>query len=133
MKVYCDANIFIDYLDERTDKIRPLKDLAFEFFSRGWNCNFELIISDWLLTELRNHLEEENIQEILNRFRKKNKIIEINEEPEDKKEAYMHKHPDDARHAILARKAKADFLATRNIKDYEGCEGYVDIVLPEFI
>ena len=133
MKVYCDTNIFIDYFDERENYIRPLKDFAFEFFSRGWNCSFELVISDWLIKELRNHLKEEQIQEIFNRFKTKNKLIEINEEPEDRIKSKEFKNPDDALHAILAKKSKANFLATRNIKDYEGCEGFMDIVLPEFI
>ena len=61
MKVYCDTCIFKDYFDEREDNIRPLKDFAIEFFSRGWNGGFKLIISDWLLNELRRHLEEKQI------------------------------------------------------------------------
>ncbi len=135
LKVYCDTNIFIDYFDERTDRLRPLKDFAFEFFSNGWNCKFNLIISDWLLKELRNNLKEEQIQEILDRFRKKDKLIFIKEEKGDREKArnISKENWDDALHAILANKAEVDYLATRNIKHYVGCEELVKIVLPEFI
>ena len=135
LKVYCDTNIFIDYFDERTDRLRPLKDFAFEFFSKGWNCEFNLIISDWLLKELRNNLKEEQIQEILDRFRKKDKLIFIKEEKGDREKArkISKENWDDALHAILVNKAGADYLATRNIKHYAGCEELVNVVLPEFI
>ena len=135
IKVYCDTNIFIDYLDERTDRLRPLKDFAFEFFSKGWNCAFKLIISDWLLKELRRNLKEEQIEEILDRFKEKDKLIEIKEEKGDREKArkISTENWDDALHAILANKAGADYLATRNIKDFIGCEKLVEVVLPEFI
>lgn len=134
LKVYCDTNIFIDYFDERSDRLRPLKDFAFEFFSRGWNCSFELIVSDWLLTELKQNLEEKQINEIFNRFKEKNKLILIKEEKGDRDKARkISEHWQDPLHAILANKSQADYLATRNIKDFSDCEKLVKIVFPEFI
>lgn len=134
LKIYCDTNIFMDYADERVDRLRPLKDFAFEFFSKGWKCAYKLIISDWLLIELRKHLKEEQIQEILKEFKEKDKLIFVKEEGGDREKAKrISKHPDDALHAILANRACADYLTTRNIRDYAGCENLVKIVLPEFI
>ena len=134
VKVYCDANIFIDYFDDRSDTLRPLKDFAFEFFSRGWNCNFSLVISDWLETELLRHLKKEQINQIFNNFKEKDKLIMVKEERGDREKAKkISSHWQDPLHAILAKKAGADFLATRNIKDFSGCEDLVEIVLPEFI
>jgi|SRR3989344_1626216 len=134
MKVYCDTCIFKDYFDEREDNIRPLKDFAIEFFSRGWNGGFKLIISDWLLNELRRHLEEKQINEILDKFKEKNKLIFIKEEKGDREKAKkISSHWQDPLHAILANKSGADYLATRDIKGYMGCEKLVEIVFPEFI
>ncbi len=134
IKVYCDSNIFIDYFDERQDKIRPLKDFAFEFFSRGWNCEFKLVISDWLIEELERHLEKNQMDEIFNAFKNKEKLIFVKEEKQDKENAKkISKHWDDALHAILANRAKADYLATRNIRHYEGCDKLVNVQLPETI
>ena len=111
-KVYCDTNIFIDFFDKRTDRLRPLNQFAFQFFSKGWNCAFSLVVSDWLLEELRRHLKEEQIQEIFEMFKSKNKLIFIKEEQGDRIKAYeLSNHWDDALHAVLARKAGADFLS----------------------
>ena len=134
LKVYCDANIFIDYFDERSDKLRPLKDFAFEFFSKGWNCSFNLIVSDWLLSELKRYLEDKQIDEVLDKFKRNNKLIFVKEEAGYRDEARkISEHWQDSLHAILASKAQADYLATRNIKDFSGCEELVKVVFPEFI
>lgn len=135
LKVYCNTNIFKDYADERVDRLRPLKDFAYEFFRKGWDCKYKLIISDWLLTELKKHLKEEQIQEILKPFKEKGKLIFVKEKEGDREKAksISKKHPDDALHAILENRAEADYLTTRNIPDYAGCEHLVEIVFPEFI
>ena len=134
IKVYCDANIFMDYFNEREDYLRPLSNFAFEFFSKGWKCAFKLVVSDWLLFELRKYLKEEQIEEIFGEYRRKDKLIIVKEDSLDRQNAKnISEHWQDALHAILAKKANADFLATRNIKDFDGCENLVKIVLPEMI
>lgn len=134
LKVYCDSCIFKDYFDDREDNLRPLKDFAIEFFSKGWKCGFHLIISDWLLEELRIHLKEEQINDILNQFKEKNKLIFVRGEKGDREKARkISGHWQDPLHALLAKKAGADHLATRNIKDFAGCEKLIEIVFPESI
>ncbi|MCK4589525.1 MAG: PIN domain-containing protein [Nanoarchaeota archaeon] len=133
LKVYVDANIFIDYLRQRTDGLRPLGEFAFQFFSDGWNCKFKLIISDWLLTELEKHLSKDEIEFVLKDFKDKEKIILVKSTREDKTKSKNYAHPEDALHAILANKAGANYLVTRNQKDYVGCENLVKIVFPEYI
>ena len=132
MKIYCDANIFIDYFDEREDNIRPLKDFAFLFFQKGIGCRFDIVVSDWLLHELKKHLKESQINDIFNRFKEKGKLFFVEQKKEDWESAKKHSHPDDYLHAILAKRANADYLTTRNIRDYEDCD-LLTIVLPEFI
>ena len=134
IKVYCDANIFIDYFRDRSDGIRPLKDFAFNFFSKGWNCGFGLVVSDWLLTELRSHLTEVEIEDILSVYRDKKKLITVNEQEGDRMRARkISSHWQDPLHAILAKRAGADFLVTRNIRDYGECGHLVKVMLPESI
>jgi len=134
MKVYCDTNVFINYFG-KNHNTKLQKDLAYEFFSRGWNCHFELIISDWLLKELRNHLDEKEIQEILEEYRSKNKLYEVHVKKGDWDKAHeISNHPDDALHAILANRADANYLTTQNIKHFnEKCNDLVEVCLPEFI
>src|SRR3989338_10680059 len=87
LKVYCDANIFIDYFGKRTDGLRPLDEFAWAFFSKGWNCAFHLIVSDWLITELRKHLREEKINEVIAIYKNKGKLIFVKEGPGDREKA----------------------------------------------
>lgn len=135
MKIYCDTNVYMDYFEDRKDRLRPLAYFAFEFFSRGWNCRFNLIISDHLLNELNRNLRPDQISEIIDEFKKKDKLIHIEMTGEDKEEArkISKENYADALHAVLAKKASADYLTTRNIKDYAGCENLVEIALPELI
>ena len=134
LKIYCDANIFMDYYLSREDPLRPLGLFAFNFFSKGWNCAFHLVISDWLLFELRKHLEESKIQEILQMFEAKNKLHVVNMTKEDRESAKnMSNHWHDALHVILANKSQAYCLVTRNLKDFENFENIIAIRLPEFI
>lgn len=134
LKVYCNANIFKDYADERIDRLRPLKDFAYEFFRKGWDGKYMLIISDWLISELENHMKKEKIEEILEPFKKNNTLIVVNEEKGEKEKAKsISQHWQDALHAIIAHRAGADYLVTRNIDHYAGCEHLVRIVFPEFI
>ena len=47
MKVYVDPCVYIDLF-----KGGFKSALAFDFFSKGWNCAFELVVSDWVRSEL---------------------------------------------------------------------------------
>ena len=134
LKIYCDTNIFLDYLEQRSDNIRPLYEFAYLFFSKGWNCHFNIVVSDWLMEELKRHQTDEKIEEVLGEFKKKNKVIFVKREKSDMDKARsMGDNWDDALHAVLAKKADADFLVTRNLRHYVGCETLVRVVLPEFI
>ncbi len=134
LKVYCDVNILMDYNHSRKDKYRPLGDFAYDLFNRGWNCHFELVVSDWLFQELEKHISKEKIQGVLDNFKEKDKLIYVKSSPSDRSKAKeLSEHWQDALHAILAQKAGCDHLVTRNIKDFEGCEDLVDITFPESV
>ena len=133
MKIYCDTNIFLDFFEQRSDKLRPLGAFAFDCFSNGWNCRFNLVISDWVTEEFDKHSKKE-INDILEQFRKKEKLIFVNYDENDKKRAKsLSKNWQDALHAIIAGKEKCDFLVTRNIKDFSEFQHIVDITLPESV
>ena len=135
MKIYCDTNIYMDFFEGRSDYLRPLDEFAFQIFKRVENGEFTLIISDHLLYELRNHIEEKKITELLQPLNQKGRIIKIFKTREDilKAKEISKENWKDALHAILANKAKAVYLLTRNIQDYVGCEHLVEIKFPENI
>ncbi len=135
LKVYCDTNIYLDYLLGRKDHIRPLDEFAYKIFRRVEQGAFLLIISDHLLHELEKHLEERTIQNFLDSFYEKQSIIDITKTTEDIKQAKQLSETNwkDMLHAILANKAHADYLVTRNIKDFAGSEHLIQTVFPEQI
>jgi predicted nucleic acid-binding protein len=134
MKVYFDTNVFIEYFGKDSKNFNEnWKFYAFENFSAGWNCAFKLIISDWLLKELNNHLTNDEIETILGEFRKRDKLIQITAEKKDYEKSKTYGQWRDALHAILANKAGADSLVTINIKDFYDCQDLVEILLPNLL
>ena len=132
-RIYCDTNIFLDYFFSRQDRFRDLGDFAYKIFRRTLDCEFEIIISDWLLYELNLYIKENDLREFLEDFKNKNKIIKVYKNIDDIKNAKrMSKHFQDELHKILARKARAKYLITRNIKDYTITDE-LEIKLPENI
>lgn len=133
MKLYLDTNIFLDYLLGRKDKFRDLSLIAFEFFRRIIKEEHEIIISDLLIKELEFNIDQNKINNILTWLSKENKIIKIRTEKEDRTQANIitkkyKLHYSDCLHSTLAKKAKADYIITRNIKDFPDL---VKTILPE--
>ena len=48
MKVYVDTCVYVELFTGNGKAA-----LAFDFFAKGWNCAFELVISDWVRSELK--------------------------------------------------------------------------------
>lgn len=134
-KIYCDTNVYIDFFQGRKDYLRDLGEFAHQLFRRIENGEFTLIISDHLLYELRHHIEDKKITELLSPLVKNGKVIKVFKTNEDitKAKVISKENWKDALHAILANKAKAVYLITRNIQDYSGCQHLVEIKFPENI
>ena len=133
VRIYCDANLFLDHFGSRKDRIRDLGEFAFRIFRRTLDCEFELIISDWLLYELKNYVPPEKLKEFLDEFKQKNKLIKVYKTDEDiKKAKEVSNHFQDILHQLLAKKAGAKYLLTRNVQDYIVMDS-LEIKFPENI
>ena len=141
LKLYLDTNIYIDYFDGRVDNLRPLGKFAFNLLKRTLECEFQIIISSLVLDELTYNTYKENMLSLIKDLKEKDlkekdklMIIEVNEE--DVKNTIKIKRErktthNDTLHAVLANRIKADFLVTRNLKDFEELQDLVKVVLPE--
>jgi len=131
MRVYVDTNVFIDYFAKRKDRFRDLGLMAYEFFRRMIKEENKIIFSDLLLKEVEFGAKEEEIESIIIWIG--DNIIRVKTTSEDKllaeKMSKKLRLPySDCLHSVLARKVNADYLITRNVKDFPDL---VPVVLPE--
>ncbi len=116
--IYIDANVYMDYLLNRKDRLRPLGDFAFELLRKAVQCQYNILISDVVLDELKNNIPKETILPLLDMINKKLVFIEKEKLDEIKAEEISSENFWDALHYILAKKGGAEILVTRNIKHF---------------
>ena len=127
--LYIDTNVWISLFKEEKDYLRPISDFSFELFRRALNCEFDIVISTWLLKELVLTRYSKDSDRVIQEFRSKHKVVFLQTSKEDYALAKKEKHWQDRLHEILAQKGNADFLVTRNLKDFKG--DLVQTKLPE--
>jgi hypothetical protein len=69
MLMYLDTNIYLDYWESRRDSLRPLGEFAFSIIRRAVECEFEILISNLFLHELKERIKEEEIGEVLRQLK----------------------------------------------------------------
>ncbi|MHC1598250.1 MAG: hypothetical protein ACXQT0_01510 [Candidatus Methanofastidiosia archaeon] len=88
-------------------------------FLNGINCHYSFLVSDWLLTQLKEFENTAIYQSLFEDMKKGNKIIFVTATKKIKQRAnnFPTEH-EDAVHALIAIENNATYLITRNIKDY---------------
>lgn len=127
--IYVDTNVWISLFKEEQDYLRPLSDFSFELFRKALNCEYDLLVSSWLFKELTLCGYVKEAKAITSEFKEKNKLHFVDMSSRDHVLAKNSNHWQDRLHEILAAKGNADYLVTRNIKDFEG--DLVKTKLPE--
>ena len=131
-KIYCDTCVYVDLFEGRKDKFRDLGEFALNVFRQVRDKKYKLVISDWLLHELEKLNHHDHFKELIKSF-EKDHLINVERTPEDETEAKKlskHNFPD-AMHIVLAKKANAIYLVTRNIQDFTEFRDIIEIILPE--
>jgi len=64
MKFYVDTSIWRDYYEDRVDNLRPLGEFAFNFFKFCKLNDYKIIISKFVVDELKSCYPEQIIKEI---------------------------------------------------------------------
>jgi len=133
-KIYCDTNIFIDYLfNQVNDRGRNVGKEAESVFAKVLMNQYLLVISDFVIEEMRAN-------ETINRYIDferiiANNIIYIKYTMEDKEKAkkLSSENWEDALHVVLAEKGGCKYLITQNIKDFYGLSKEVKVILPSLL
>ena len=134
MKLYIDTNIFLDYLLER--KNLNGKDISLpaqRLFYRAMSCEFFIIVSDHTANELNKNLNIEKARMRIEFLKKKIVMVYTTEEDIIEAKRLSRLNINDALHAVLAKKYEADYLITRNLKDFEEFSSYIKSKAPENI
>ena len=134
--IYIDTNVWIDFWEDRRDNIRPLGEFAFQLLKKAYECKYRIIVSGLVIDELDLFYSKETIIEIMKNLRASGKYQPLKVLEQDRLQAEetakeVGTSYNDARHAILANRANADYLVTRNLKDFERLFDLNKTVLPE--
>ena len=130
LKIYVDTCVYVDLFEKNNRKSL----LAFDFFAKGWNCAFELVVSDWIRSELKRRGLDSNFPQLFDQFKKKNKLFIIKHTDEELRLAKSKsEHWQDYLHYLIAKKSGCDKIVTCDKDFISSFESIFDITYPENI
>ncbi|MBR1499742.1 MAG: PIN domain-containing protein [Bacteroidaceae bacterium] len=116
-RLFLDTNIVVDLLDRR----EPFCHDAVRIFTMAYNRQVQLFVSPMTFTTasflLRRH-GTEGVRSLLSNFRQLSRVASVGERTIDDSLASQFKDFEDAVQYYAAVKTKADFIITRNGKDF---------------
>ena len=131
-KIYVDANVYLDFIFDRiSDTGREFGPLAVHAFTKIRKGNYKLIVSKWVLEELEEHTNADNVKPLFEML--KDKIIKVTYSDDEVNEAKRlnEEHWHDALHAIIANREGATYLITRNVPHFRPYSDLVEAIRPE--
>ena len=134
--IYIDTACYIDHFEGRIDNLRPLGEFAYNLIRKSIECEYKIIISNLVIDELEFNDYGKKIQELISDLKEADKLIFVEETSKDEEKARKIKNKrntalNDTKHAVIANRAKAVFLVTRNMKDFEELQDLVTLKYPE--
>ena len=118
MRVFIDTNVFLDLLWKREGFLED----SLRVFDLAVDGIFELLISDLSIANIkyitRKDYPVEKFYDVMSVFKPVFTIVPVGENAVDKALALKANDFEDALQYLSAVQSQADFLLTRNIKDY---------------
>lgn len=118
--IYLDANVYLDYWEDRKDNLRPIGEFAYSLMRRALNCEFVICYSDLVFFEVSKSCsipKEEVFEQMFRPLEQMGKLrlITYTYEPEATQLAKEKKlSKPDAIHAVLAEKCNAILVSRDN-------------------
>ena len=129
MKVYVDTCVFIELFEGETRS-----KIIYNFFSKGWNCAYELVVSDWVRSELKRKGMDSEYPLLFDMFKSKNKLHIVEHTKKDLDLAKTKsKHWQDYLHYLIAKKYGCDKIVTYDNEFIFSFSSIFDIAYPENI
>jgi len=132
--VYVDTNTYIDCAEDRKTLYgKPLGPRALKFFMRAARCEFDILISRKVRSELLGNRKDDEMAMLAALIEKKLRPVDIS--PEDVAAAQVRdkKNTADALHALTAKRHGAKYLVTSNKDHFLPFSDLVPPVYPDEI
>jgi len=133
-KLYIDTNILIYGIEESKNLYgKDISHSAAKLFTEAISCKYQIIISSWTMNELLQKRKIEDTKMLFTLIEKK--IIKVfhTEEEITKAKAINPNHFQDELQGMLALKANADYIVTRNVSDFMNFQDRIQVVKPEHL
>ena len=127
MRIYIDTNVYLDLFFNRSSAYVDFAQEANTIFHRSKGCEFEIIISDVLTSELTRYACLEPLEELRSFLGTKARSVRKMHTDELRAQSF-NTHRADALHIALAERC-ADCIITRNVKDFK--DSSIPVFLPE--
>lgn len=139
-KLYVDSCIFISYLTNEMNTSNNYKgDRYHTFFELFYTHKFKLVISTWVINEVKRYFKYKNqdfldsmFENLIQEFKNCGNLIILRFDEEDKEKAReldSSNYPD-ALHVILALKYNCSILTTENIVDFRKYKDIIEVLHP---
>lgn len=134
-RFYLDTSIWRDYFEDRSDNFKPLGEFAFQFLKNCLAKDFQLILSDVVILELKIRFSEQEINGLLASFEKAIvRVVASKEEYSEAKAEWLKREKripfKDVLHAIIAKNQNA-VLISRDWHFFEELSAIVEAMKPE--
>ena len=134
MRIYCDTCIYRDVFEGRKGRWIDFGEVALSVFRKVKDKKYKLVISDWVIDEFKKYKDEKILLEFIKDFEEQSIIkIERDKEDETKARELSKTNFTDALHVVLAKKANAVYLITRNVSDFSEFKDLIKITKPEIL
>ena len=104
-------------------------DEVYELLRKAASCQYTVVISDWLGSEIRRQGCAEEFAATVAWLHSAKKICIVRTTDALESQAQQDAHWQDELHLLLAKKGKAEFLVTRNVRDFR--DDKISVVYPE--
>lgn len=124
---YLDTNIYLNFFYEEN----KTNIVAYKLFQRSLSCEFRILISTWVLIELKKKIPNNEISYLM--LLLKPKIVRSKYTFKDVKKAKKlnPNHFQDALHVLIAKKYRANAIITRDKDLKKSYSKLINIKFPE--
>lgn len=133
--IYIDTNVYLDLLMGRHAGLMPSSDIARNILNRALKCEFHIIVTNFVLTEVEKFVSKEPIKAMLDSLATAEKMTFEMATSEDRAKARLLNQDvpfGDCLHFVIAERCGAEYLVT-NDRHFDRLKNKVKIIKPNLL